>query len=200
MKIGIFGGTFSPPHMGHIRAAEAFVREVGLDRLFVIPTFLPHNKDMSGVASPEARLQMCRLAFENEKCEVSDIEIKNGGKSYTADTIETMKKLYPDDEFFILFGSDMFLILGKWIRAEEIFSSSTVVCVCREKDEDEKRKIMEKSHEYMEQFSAKIRLISLEPSEISSSAVRERIKRGEDICGLVTPSVREYILSEELYK
>ncbi len=200
MKIGIFGGTFSPPHIGHIKAAEAFIDQVGLDKLIIIPTFVPHKKDMSGVASPEARLYMCSLAFCGEKCNASDIEIKRGGKSYTADTLEELKKLYPDDELFMLFGTDMFLILGKWFHAEDIFSSCTVVCVCRENDGTSERKIMEKSDEYREQFGAKVRLISLEPTEISSSAVRERIRFGEDISGLVTPAVRDYIRTEGLYK
>ena len=200
MKIGIFGGTFSPPHMGHIKAAESFMGEFGLDKLIIIPTSVPHNKDMSGVASPEARLRMCCLAFKNEKCEVSDIEIKRGGKSYTADTLEELKTLYPDDEFFVLFGSDMFLTFGNWVRAEDIFGMCTVVCVSRENDPESEKKIKEKADIYMEQFGAKIRHISLKPTEISSSEIREKIRLGEDISGLVTPSVRDYICAEGLYK
>ncbi len=200
MNIGIFGGTFSPPHMGHIKAAEAFIHQIGLDRLIIIPTFVPHNKDMSTVAPREKRLEMCRLAFGGEKCEVSDIEVKRGGKSYTADTLEELKVLYPDDEFFILFGTDMFLILGKWFRAEDIFKMCTVVCVCRDNDDETKSKILEKIHVYREQFEARVRLISLEPTEISSSSVRERVKLGEDISALVTTKVRDYIRTEGLYK
>ena len=200
MKIGIFGGTFSPPHIGHIRAAEAFVHEVGLDRLFIIPTFVPHNKDMGGVAPSGARLRMCRLAFENEKCKVSDIEIKRGGKSYTADTIEEMKKIYPDDDFFILFGTDMFLILGKWVRAEEIFKSCTIVCVLRGNDSEAENLVKEKITEYEEQFDAKIRLIKLEPTEISSSTVREYCRADEDISRWVTPAIAEFIHKKGLYK
>ena len=200
MKIGIFGGTFSPPHIGHIRAADTFICELGLDKLIIIPTALPHSKDLNGVADAGARLKMCRLAFENEKCEISDIEIKRGGKSYTADTLEEMKKQYPDDEFFILFGTDMFLILGKWVRAEEIFDSCTVVCACRENDAEVNGQILEKSQEYREQFGAKIRLLTLEPTEISSSVIREKISHDEDIYGLVTPLVESYIKTEGLYK
>lgn len=200
MKIGIFGGTFSPPHIGHIRAAEAFICEIELDNLIIIPTFVPHNKDVSGVASPEARLHMCRLAFDSEKCNISDIEIKKRRKIYTADTLEELKSIYPDDEFFMLFGTDMFLILEKWFRVRDIFKMCTVVCICRENDVESKRKIIGKSDEYRERFGARVRLISLEPTEISSSLIRQRIKLGDDFSGLVTPSVRDYIYAEGLYK
>ncbi len=200
MKIGIFGGTFSPPHLGHIRVSEAFVDELGLDRLIIIPTFVPHNKDMSNVAPPEARLEMCRLAFTKKYCEVSDIEIKRGGKSYTVHTLDELKSLYPDDELYILFGTDMFLILEKWVRTDDIFKMCTVACACRENDGEAERKIKEKSDIYREQFGAKIRLISLKPMEISSSAVRERVKLGGDISTLVTPEVRNYIRTAGLYK
>lgn len=199
MKIGIFGGTFSPPHIGHIRAAEAFTNEMALDKLIIIPTFIPHKKDMSGVAPAGERLHMCSLAFENEKCEISDIEIARGD-SYTAITLDELKKIYPDDELYVLFGTDMFLILGNWVRAEDIFKMCTVVCASREDDPDSEMKIMEKIGIYREQFGARIRHISLNPIEISSSNIREQVRLGEDICGMVTPSVRDYIKTKGLYK
>ncbi len=199
MKIGIFGGTFSPPHMGHIRAAEAFYGEMELDKLFIIPTFVPHKKDMSGVAPAETRLRMCRLAFDDIKYEISDMEIVRGD-SYTAITLDEMKKMYPYDELFILFGTDMFLTLGNWVRAEDIFGMCTVVCVSRESDPDSEMKIMEKIGIYREQFGAEIRHISLKPTEISSSKIRERISLGEELSGMVSPSVIDYIKTKELYK
>lgn len=199
MKIGIFGGTFSPPHLGHIRAAEAFANEMELDKLIIIPTFIPHKKDMSGVAPALERLHMCRLSFEGRIYEISDMEIARGD-SYTAITLDELRKIYPDDELYILFGTDMFLTLGNWVRAGDIFGMCTVVCASRENDPDSEMKIMEKIGIYREQFGARIRHISLKPAEISSSNIRDRIKLGEDISGMVTPSVRDYIKTNGLYK
>lgn len=199
MKIGIFGGTFSPPHLGHIRAAEAFANEMELDKLIIIPTFIPHKKDIRGVAPALERLHMCRLSFEGRIYEISDMEIARGD-SYTAITLDELKKIYPDGELYILFGTDMFLTLGNWVRAGDIFGMCTVVCASRENDPDSEMKIMEKIGIYREQFGARIRHISLKPTEISSSDIRDRIKLGEDISGMVTPSVRDYIKTNGLYK
>lgn len=200
MKIGIFGGTFSPPHMGHVRAAEAFIDGVGLDKLLVIPTFISPHKDGLRVEEPEVRLEMCRLAFVMDKCEISDIEIKRGGKSYTVLTLRSLREIYPEDELFMLCGTDMFLTLGKWFRAEEIFRLCTVVCVRRESDDETERKIKEKDDIYREQFGARIRHISLIPTELSSSEVRETNQNEGDISEMVPPAVEEFIKHRRLYE
>jgi nicotinate-nucleotide adenylyltransferase len=200
MKIGIFGGTFSPPHMGHVRAAEAFIDGVGLDKLLVIPTFISPHKEGIRVEPSEVRLEMCRLAFVMDKCEISDIEIKRGGKSYTVLTLRSLREIYPEDELFMLCGTDMFLTLGKWFRAEEIFRLCTVVCVRRESDDETERKIKEKDDIYREQFGARIRHISLIPTELSSSEVRETNQNEGDISEMVPPAVEEFIKHRRLYE
>ena len=84
IRLGVYGGTFSPPHLGHIESAEAFYREMKLDKLLIIPTFIPPHKEAKDDASPEDRLEMCKLAFSHiPNTEISDMEIKRGGKSYT---------------------------------------------------------------------------------------------------------------------
>ena len=91
MRLGIYGGTFSPPHKGHVEAAEAFSREMKLDKLLIIPTFVPPHKTTADDATPEQRLEMCRLAFSHIKnAEISDMEIKRGGTSYTYLTLEEL--------------------------------------------------------------------------------------------------------------
>lgn len=200
MKIGIYGGTFSPPHMGHVRAADEFVRSLGLDKLLIIPTFVPPHKEESEKIAPEMRLTMCRLAFSGEKYEVSDIEIRRGGKSFTAVTLDELKRIYPDDELYLLCGTDMILTFDTWYRFRDIFDMCTVVCVRRECDADTEKKIEEKISFFSEQFGAKIRHISLKVTELSSSEIRSLVKGGENISELVPSEVEEYIHTHSLYR
>ena len=119
-RIGIFGGTFSPPHNGHLQAAKAFMEQMWLDILYVIPTALPPHKEMEIPVSAQHRLEMCRLAFSGmEGVYVSDMEIQRGGKSYT---VETLRELTGEDRrLFFLCGTDMMLTLDRWREPEEIF-------------------------------------------------------------------------------
>lgn len=200
MKIGIYGGSFSPPHMGHIRAAKEFIEEMQLDKLLVIPAYIPPNKADMKMPSSEIRMELCRLAFSVEKCFVSDMEMKRGGISYTAQTLLELKQMHPDDELFWLCGADKLQSLDKWYKVEEIFRLCTVVCVSREKDYALSRLIDEKISLLREQFGARIRHISVKVTELSSSRIRDMIKNNEDISGLVLPSVAAYIKAGHLYE
>lgn len=200
MKIGIYGGTFSPPHMGHVRAADEFMRSMELDKLLIIPTFVPPHKTESERVEPEMRLEMCRLAFVGEKYEISDIEIKRGGRSYTALTLDSLKGIYPDDELYLLCGTDMILTFDEWYRFGDIFDMCTLVYVRRESDEETEKKIEEKVSVFSEQYSARIRHISPRTTELSSSEIRSRVKMGKDISELVPNEVKGYIDAHGLYK
>lgn len=200
MRIGIYGGTFSPPHMGHVRAAKAFIKAMELSKLFVIPTAIPPHKEPDKRISPEMRFQMCRLAFDIEGCEVSDIEIKRGGKSYTVLTLEEMERMYPKAELMLLCGTDMFLTLDSWFRSDDIFKMCTVVYVRREFDDDCEKKILEKTRLYEEQFGAKIRRILPETTVMSSSDVRHLNKNDDDISEMVPEAVEKFIKLHRLYE
>lgn len=200
MRIGIFGGTFSPPHMGHVRAARAFIEDIELDKLLVIPTFISPHKEGQKIEDPALRMEMCRLAFKMERCQVSDIEIRRGGKSYTVLTLEELAEIYSGAELFLLCGTDMFLTLGKWFRAEDIFKMCTIVYVRRELEERVQWEIKEKNDLYTEQFGAKIRHITLKPIELSSTEVRETNKNDGDISEMVPPEVEELIRRKGLYE
>ena len=197
-RIGIYGGTFSPPHVGHVRAAKAFMEQMWLDYLYVIPTSLPPHKEMDSPVSAEHRLEMCRLAFaEVEGAYVSDMEIRRGGRSYT---VETLRELAGDDKrLFFLCGTDMMLTLDQWREPDEIFRLCYPVYVRRENDEALTKQIVERIAYYNQRFGKVVRRIVTEPLTLSSSMVRESIASGRSISGMVAPSVEKYIADNHLY-
>ncbi len=196
-RVGIYGGTFSPPHLGHVGALRAFCRELSLDRVLVIPDFLPPHKIIDGEATTEDRLEMCRLAFGSiGGCEISDIEIKRGGKSYTSVTLEELSA--PDRELYFLMGTDMFLTLGEWYRPEVIFRLATICLVRRECELSEE--ISQAAERYVRDYSARIVNISSDVLVLSSSEVRSAIKEGSDTSHLLSPEVKKYASEKGLYK
>ena len=114
MRIGIYGGAFNPVHKGHIKLAEEVKTKALLDKIIIMPSGQSPHKSSSSLVESEHRLEMCRLAFEGEDYIISDLEIKRQGKSYTVDTVTELKKIYPDDEFYLIMGSDMLLCFHKW--------------------------------------------------------------------------------------
>ena len=128
MRIGIFGGTFNPPHRGHVTIARAAVEQLSLDKLLVIPAGIPPHKQLpEGSASNEQRYEMAvLLAGAVGKCAVADDrELRREGKSYTADTLLQLREEYPEDELWLLMGSDMFLSLHTWCRPEVVCRGPT---------------------------------------------------------------------------
>jgi len=197
-RIGIYGGTFSPPHNGHIEAAKAFMEQMWLDILYVIPTAIPPHKEMEVEVSAAHRLEMCRLAFSGiEGVYVSDMEIVRGGRSYT---VETLRELTGEDRrLFLLSGTDMVLTLDQWREPEEIFRLSYPVYVRRDTDASLDGILIQKIAEYHQKYGKVVRKIVVEPTELSSSDVRRAIKEGSDISKLVPPTVKKYITDNHLY-
>lgn len=197
-RIGIYGGTFSPPHNGHIAAAKAFMEQMWLDILYVIPAATPPHKQMTCAVSPEDRLNMCRLAFsEMEGVYVSDMEIRRGGKSYTVDTLQELTG--EDRRLFLLLGTDMMLSLGEWYRPDEIFRLSYPVYIRREKDAILDQRIIQTIADYNKKYGKVVRRIVTEPLVISSSEIRERFAAEQSVEGLLPPSVEKYIRDKHLY-
>lgn len=199
MKIGIYGGTFDPPHLGHMEAARASVAVLGLDKLIFMPAKQPPHKQLSpNSASPEQRLAMTELMADGlllpRVTEVSDLELKREGKSYTSDTLRELKKSYPEDELWLLMGTDMFLTLQNWHEADQIMQMAGIAAFARaESDSDEMLHIQGK---YLsETYGARITIVQLPKiREISSTQVREQ-KSGKGLW----PSVWGYILRQGLY-
>ena len=197
-RIGIYGGTFSPPHNGHIAAAKAFMEQMWLDFLYVIPTATPPHKEMDVPVDATHRLEMCRLAFSDvEGVYVSDMELRRGGRSYTVDTLRELTG--PDRRLFLLCGTDMMLTLDEWREPTEIFKLSYPVYIRREKDAILDKKIVQKIADYNEKYGKVVRRIVTEPIELSSSLIREKLKNGKDVSGLIPASVEKYIRDNHLY-
>lgn len=196
MRIGLFGGTFSPPHVGHIRAAELFVSSVGLDRLIIMPAGVPPHKEADAGASADDRLQMARLAFSGIG-EISDFEIKKAGKSYSVETLEWLREKYPDDSLYMLVGEDMFLSLDKWREPEKIVRLATVVYMRRSASDGDMLKI--KEAEYRSKWGADFIYMGDDPAVVSSTEIRKALST-VGLSEFVTPAVGEYIEKNRLYR
>lgn len=196
--IGVYGGTFSPPHIGHTNAARIFLEKGGIDSLTVIPTFVTPLKERQEATSPEDRLAMCRLAFAfSPSITVSDIEIRREGRSYTSETLTQLSS--PDVRLSFLCGTDMLLTMGTWHEPQTIFRLATIVCMRRESDAANTRLLIEKAEEYRIKFGADIRFLNAPPLLLSSTEIRSRLATGEDCGDCLDPSVLEYVRKRGLY-
>ena len=132
-RIGIYSGTFNPPHVGHIRGAEQALCALKLDRLLMIPDGIaPHKTLPEGSPTPEQRLQMLRLSVSDPRITVSDQEIRRGEASYTWMLVEDVRKNYPDARLFLIMGTDMFLHFLNWWEHERILKQVTLAVLSRE--------------------------------------------------------------------
>lgn len=198
MRLGIYGGTFAPIHNAHVRVAKAFFKDLSLDKLMIIPAGIPPHKQVASDDAPQKRLRMCQLAFEGEEgIEVSDLELKREGKSYT---VMTLRELSGEDrELFLLCGTDMLLTFDLWYCFEEIFKLCTLVYVRRESDEKTGSEITQKLEEYRTKYGARIIELHTETLEMSSTKIREAIKAGKNVSEMVPQKVAEYIQANRLY-
>ena len=200
-KIGIFGGTFNPPHYGHIHAAEAFIEACDLDMLIVMPALLPPHKQLYN-DSPYARLEMTRLAFSNskyypDKITVSNFEIASNEISYTYKTLEHFAA--KDTELYFLCGTDMFVSLGSWKNPSRIFELATIVLARREDDITDGLRISEAKQSYESTYKPRIIEINYAPFSMSSTRIREAIKNHESIYGMLPENVIRYISFNNMY-
>ena len=198
MRIGIYGGSFSPVHNGHVAAAKAFMEQMKLDYLFIIPAYLPPHKQIDESDDPLYRLKMCELAFSDiDGVVISDVEIRRGGKSYTYDTLKELER--PDTRLFLLCGTDMVLTFDRWYRFEDIFKLCYPTYVRREDDPVLGKRIIAKIGEYYEKYGVMFRKIVTDPIPISSTEIRRAVRDGKDISGMVPAKVAEFIREHGLY-
>ena len=191
MKIGVFGGTFNPPHNGHVRLAKAAADELKLDKLLVIPSCIPPHKIAATLADGQERLEMCRLAFGcDPRFEVSPMELERGSRSYTVETLRELKALYPDSELYFIVGSDMLESFDKWYLWQEILSLSVLCAASREEGYSPDLSRFGK-------LAERIKIITLDPLEVSSTQIRN--SAGEVSPELLDPKVAAYIREHGLY-
>ena len=195
-KIAIYGGSFDPPHKGHKLLAENLASVCGAEKVIIIPTALSPFKNSSS-ATAEDRLDMCNLFFKEDLFQISDVEIKRGGKSYTVDTLTQIKEENPDAELFLFMGDDMLLSFDKWYCYQEILRLATIVCACRTENLEE----LQNMKSFVKNvLKAEDRVIICEtvPFEISSTEIRSSLKDGENK-GL-SEDVYNYIAAKGLYQ
>ena len=198
-KYAIYGGSFDPIHIGHVALADAAVRELGLDKLIFMPAYVSPFKMDAKASDGKARCGMIETVLPlNEAFCLSEYEIQKGGEaSYTIETLRHFDSITDARLYFVL-GFDSILFLDKWYKGEEILRDFPIITGKRpDTDDSEGMRIIEG---FRENYGAEIHVLNMEPVDAASSEIREMIRRGESISGLVTKGVERYIVEHGLYK
>ncbi|NLI65962.1 MAG: nicotinate-nucleotide adenylyltransferase [Tissierellia bacterium] len=199
MKIGIMGGTFNPIHHGHLILSEYIRIGADLDKIIFIPTGIPPHKDNQAVLDSQIRLEMVALAIrENPYFICSDMEVVRKKLSYTIDTVNELKEIYRDDDLYMIIGTDTLLSLHTWKDYERILSMINIIVADR-LGLDRKR-VDKRIEELTRRYGASIISMDSPVIDISSTLIRERLKKGLSIKYLVPEVVEDYILKNNLYR
>ncbi|MDH4223655.1 MAG: nicotinate-nucleotide adenylyltransferase [candidate division Zixibacteria bacterium] len=191
-KIGILGGTFDPVHSGHLILAQELKETLGLQKVIFVPSATPPHKEGFYLSPARDRMMMTQIAIQdNPDFSLCDLEIKREGESYTIDTIKELKKLYPQQELYLLLGSDVLEELSSWKEPDKIFREVKVAIAIRPGFDT-----IDKRNEYVK----KAKLIPISGLNISSTEIREKVKSGKSIRYLVPPEVEEFIRAKNIYK
>lgn len=191
MRLALFGGSFDPPHVGHLLAAQDAFDQLGLDRLVVVPAATQPLKS-ADVTPAARRLEMTRLTFGGDpRFEVSAVEVERGGVSFTVDTLEHFATRHPDAERFLLLGADVLATFGQWREPERVLTLARPVVLVRESDVPDPPATL-----------AGIRVLRLATRrvDVSSTEIRARVRSGRSIRGFVTDSVAALIERDGLYR
>lgn len=197
--IGILGGTFDPFHSGHLCMAKAALEQGGMEKIVLMPARVSPFKVGREMASEEDRLAMAGLAAEgNENIEVSRLEVESVGVSYTFRTLTTLHKLHPYDRYWLIVGSDQFLALESWYKGKDILHDFQIILASRPGYLESE--IGDKIARYTGTYGTAVRVLKAEMPDISSTMIKENIKAGESITGLVPEKIENYINEHGLYK
>lgn len=196
MKTGIYGGSFNPVHKGHIHLAESIKAEFGLDRIFFVPSRISPHRSSEEYASAQDRLEMLRLACEGrEGFEVCGYELESDRVSYSIYTVEHFRSLYPDDELYMLVGSDMLLSFDKWYRFEDILKNVNLA-VCSRQDGDLSE--LQRKAQELSQYG-RIYISQAAPVSVSSTKIRKKLAKNENCYCYLDENVVQYIRLKGLY-
>jgi nicotinate-nucleotide adenylyltransferase len=191
-SVGIFGGSFNPPHLGHLVAAETVQNSLKFDKILFIPSAATPNKSIAGLAGADDRLAMTRLAVQgNLAFEVSDIEIRRPGPSYTVDTLRLLLREHPGTSYSLIIGMDNFLEFEAWKEPQEILDMADLLVMNRPG-------FLKKPVSH--QWGRRVRFIDMPDIAISSRAIRLAVRSGASVRYLVPRSVEDYIVSHSLYR
>lgn len=212
MRLGLFGGTFNPIHIAHLRIAEEALELATLDRVLFIPASDPPHKSLAGEADFSLRYNMVKKAIaDNPAFDISDIEKRRAGKSYTVDTLSQLRLEQPEEELHFIIGSDSFLELGLWHRYPEIFKQASLIVVERPEKEI-LDPLLQLPEDVLGQFTQEesyllrhsggnvIRFFTGTRLDISSSRLREMVLEKQSIRYLVPPVIEKFIAQKGLYQ
>ena len=190
MKIAIYGGSFNPMHRGHEQIVEYILKNLDMDKIIIVPVGIPSHRE-NNLEQSDTRLKICREIFkDNSKIEVSDIEIKSDGKSYTYDTLIKLIEVYgKNNEFFEIIGEDSLKNFKTWKNYKELLKICKLIVFRRNDDEDK-----EIDKEFLK--NSNIIILKNKYYNYSSTEIREKVKNGEDISNLVNKRVEKIILQE----
>ncbi|MBO7289335.1 MAG: nicotinate (nicotinamide) nucleotide adenylyltransferase [Clostridia bacterium] len=196
-KIAIFGGSFNPIHNGHIRVAEYALKECGLSKIIFLPNATPPHKNKAEIISAEHRFNMVALAIENNiSFEISDYEMILDAPSYTINTIRHFKKLYGADIFFII-GADSLYTLNQWKQYNDLVNECFFIVADRNSTHGSNLLKEAQNHQ---KKGGKIKLIKMPKIDITSSFIRDKLSKGEDVSKYLPEKVNDYIIKNGLYK
>jgi len=197
-KYAIYGGTFDPVHIGHVALADAAVKECGLHRLIFMPDYVsPFKQDLKAAEASDRYAMLKSVLHYNPAFTLSSYEILKEGPSYTIETLEYWDDIINGNLSFIM-GFDSVMEVENWRRGEDILRNYPLITARRPDTDDEAG--MSKIEALRAKYGANITVLDMPPVDASSTDIRERIKTGRDITGLVPPEVEEYIIEHKLYK
>jgi len=198
MKLGILGGTFDPPHAGHLALAEAATSHLALDKLLFVPAGQPWRKSDRQVSAPEHRLAMIKLAIEGEpKYEASTLELERPGPSYTVDTLgELLARYGPETELYVILGQDALLDLPNWKEPHRIVALAWLAVALRSLERELDVTELEAA---LPGLTKRLVVLPMSLIDVSGTAIRAWAAQGAALAGLVPPSVESYIRANRLY-
>jgi nicotinate-nucleotide adenylyltransferase len=198
-RLGIFGGTFNPPHKGHIVIAQEALKKAQLDKIIFIPCGNPPHKTVNDGVIAKHRYEMTRIAISgNSDFEITDIEVVSREYSYTAKTLKKLKALYPDSRLCFIVGGDSLRDMDEWYHPEQIFKMAEIVALKRGGVDD--NSFEQKAQHYRDKYGAEITVVDITPMEIASTEIRQMIKDQRDVSGLLDEDVLKYINKYQIYK
>lgn len=196
-KIAMLGGTFNPIHNAHVKLALEFADRMKLDKVLMVPTAIPPHKEIKDFVPAEERFYMTKLVCDMyDKLEPCGLELERKGKSYTVDTLKSIKELYPDAELYLIVGADMFLSLETWRNPQEIFKMAKILSAPREDSDYEP---MKEHQKVLKELGADTFVLEKSIFTVSSTEIREKIKGGEDVSSLIPEKIYSYIKEKGLY-